>query len=379
MKRKYIPAVIVSLILVIALVTASLVYANDVTWRYDSDTKTLYISGSGIMDDYENSYSTPWNKHISTVENLVVADGVTSVGSYILAGAENLTNVTLADSVVTIGEYAFASCPSLTELELSEYVTTIADYSFAFNGIAAKSFTAKVPVGSYALFCIIKNNSTSSNVINYDIDDVKCGHYSVSIRRGGMFAYYPYVPKHSGTYKFYSTGTHDTRGYVYDSSFDRIYYNDDYNGSSNFGLYSINLTAGETYYFAAKIMNSSLKGSFDVYLEPVEYTISGSILAMNDPSGEASNVLINEAVLDGVATNGVYSRTVTEDNNTAVIEAGNKTINFTFSPDNEDDIVINMCDMNNDGYVNGRDYAAMKTTNSKYKPLFANFIGYEAK
>ena len=124
-------------------------------------------------------------------------------------------------------------------------------------------------------------------------------------------------------------------------------------------------------------MNSSLKGTFTVYIEPVEYTVSGSVLAMNDPSGAASNIVIDETVIDGVQTDGTFTRTVTEDNTAAVIEIGGKSFNYSFSPDNDPDIIVMMCDINSDGFVNGRDLAYMKTTNSKYLPLFENFIGYE--
>ncbi|MBR2278275.1 MAG: leucine-rich repeat protein, partial [Eubacterium sp.] len=141
MKRKFIPTAVISLLVAFALAFSLIAYAeNNVTWSYDSSTKTLYISGTGAMDNYENSYSAPWNSHILEIENLVVEDGVTSVGNYALSGAEKLDNVSLADSVKTIGEYAFASCPALKVLSLSSNVNSIADYSFAYNGVNQKDF-----------------------------------------------------------------------------------------------------------------------------------------------------------------------------------------------------------------------------------------------
>lgn len=377
MKRKIIPSVIVSLILIASLIFTFTVFGNDVTWRYDSETKTLYISGSGAMDDYENSYDAPWNPHILSVENVVVEDGVTSVGAYAFSGAEKLSNVTLADSVKSINAFAFASCPSLSELTLSENVTTIADYSFAYDGINLKDFTVNTTAGSYALHYVIKNNKSSENHINFTNDKVECGEHIVRITQsGGMFAYYPYTPKYSGTYKFYSTGSHDTRGYIYNDEYRQIAYNDDGGSGTNFLISSITLEKGKTYYFGAKIMNSSLKGSFSAFIEPVEFDISGTIYAMNDPSGAASDIVITEALLDGVATDGEYERTVTPENAEAVITVGDREYNYTFSPDKDADIVLMVCDINNDGYVNGRDYAYLKTSDSKYKPLFENFIGY---
>ena len=380
MKKRYFSAVIISLLLVFALAFSYIAYAEDeVVWEYDDETKTLSVYGEGAMDDYENSYSAPWNAFILEIENVEIGEGVTSIGNYSFSGAEKLVNVEIADSVKKIGEYAFASCPVLTELSLSNNVVSIADYSFAYNGINLKDFTLKAPVGSYALHYVIKNNMNSPNIINFETDDVKCGEYEVRITQtGGMMAYYPYTPKYDGTFKFYSTGTHDTRGYVYDSDYNRIAYNDDYGSSTNFGLYTISLEKGKTYYFGARIMNSSLKGSFDIYIEPVEYTLSGTIYAMNSPAGDASDIVIDEAVIDGEQTDGTFTRTVTDENTEAVIEIGDKQVVHSFSPDEDADIVVMMCDVNGDGIVNGRDYAYMKTSDSKYKPLFGNFIGYRS-
>ena len=373
MKRKMIPAVIVSVILIIALAAASIAFANDVNWRYDSETKTLYISGNGAMDDYEESYSTPWNSCILQMENLVIEDGITSVGSYAFSGADNLTNVRIADSVTSIGEYSFASCPLLYELELSDSVRNIGDCSFAYDGISLKDFTVKVPSSSYALSYIVSNNVSSKKIINIVTDTVLSGEHEANIVKGGMTAYYPYTAKYDGTFKFYSTGNHDPKGVVYNSNFEQIAYNDDGPSGTNF-LINLNVTAGETYYFGASIFNSSLTGTFPIFIEAVEYTVSGTFYAMNDPSGAASSIVIDEAKLDGAETGGTYTRTVTSQNAEAVITAGNKTIDYSFTPDGEPDIVINMCDVNNDGYINGRDLAAMKLSDSKYKPLFRNFI-----
>ena len=375
MKLKRLICAVTAVALLLSALVCYKVFANDVNWRYDSETKTLYISGSGPMDDYENSYSAPWNPYILTLENLVVEEGVTSVGNYALAGAEKLSSVSLADTVTTVGEYAFASCPALKELRLSEYVTNIKDYSFAYNGVSLKDdFVLSAPLGSYALHYIIANNRKGGNIIDFKSDDVKCGEYGVHITVGGMFAYYPYTPKVSGTYCFYSTGGHDTRGYIYDSSYTRIAYNDDYGSGVNFKITSVSLTAGQTYYFGAKIMNSSLTGTFNVYIEPVQFTVSGHIYAMLNPEGDASDIVITEALIDDEATGGEFTRTVTERNANVLITVGDNVYEYTFSPDNGNDIVLNVCDMNNDGCVNGRDWAYMKTSDSKYKPLFSNFI-----
>ncbi|MBR3148581.1 MAG: leucine-rich repeat domain-containing protein [Eubacterium sp.] len=339
-------SVVLSLMLVLGSISF-VAYAEDtVNWSYDSDTKTLYISGSGSMDNYESQYSTPWNSNILAIENVVVEDGVTAVGGYAFCGAENLSSVTLADSVKTINEYAFASCPALHELSLSSNVTKIADYSFAYNGISAKEFTLKAPVGSYALHYIIKNNrSTTTNRINFETDNVTCGEYSVRISQsGGMYAYYPFTPEYDGAFRFYSTGNHDTRGYIFNSNYQQIAYNDDGGDSTNFLISSISLEKGKTYYFGARIMNSSLKGSFNVFIEPVEYTVTwknedGTVLETDTDAASGTTPTYNSAAPTKAAdydytyefsgwTDGTNSYSLTD---TLPAVTGNVTYTATFT------------------------------------------------
>ncbi len=380
MKRKKLTAVIIAAALLIASVFSVLyAFADDVSWSYDSDSATLYITGSGNMDDYESISETPWRDYMSSIESVVVQSGVTGIGKCAFNGASSLSNVEIADTVTTIGEYAFGSCPSLLSLTLSGNVTSIGDISFAFNGnVEKQNFALIVPAGSYGLFYAYKNN------INFISENVKTGTIHVSLQKG-MTAYFPYSCKYSGSYKFYSVSKHDSLGYVYNSSKTQIAYNDDhgisYNsdqGSTDFGL-NVTLTKGEDYYLAVKVFNPSLKANFDVYFEPVQFTVSGSVYAMNSPSGDASDILLTDATIDGAATNnGAFTKTVNGLSETVEFACGGVTLEHTFTVDDGDEIVITMmmCDLNSDGIVNAKDYAYMLKTNSPYAPLFENFINY---
>ena len=64
-----------------------------------------------------------------------------------------------------------------------------------------------------------------------------------------------------GNYTFYTSGSLDTMGYLYDASGNQIGYNDDSNGR-NFAI-SANLTYGETYYLKVKAWSSNT-GSYKV-------------------------------------------------------------------------------------------------------------------
>ena len=87
--------------------------------------------------------------------------------------------------------------------------------------------------------------------------------YTVTSKSAQMI-YYEFVPRFTGEYRFYSLGSYDTYGYLYNGNQSQLTYNDDGGDSNNF-LITYNLSAGETYYIAAKVYSGS--GTFDLVIE----------------------------------------------------------------------------------------------------------------
>ena len=102
---------------------------NNVTWSYNSSSKTLTISGSGAMANY-SSFVKPWINNIESIETVVIEDGVTSIGNYAFAYCSNLTSVTIPSSVTSIGEYVFFICTRLTSVTIPSSVTSIGGGAF---------------------------------------------------------------------------------------------------------------------------------------------------------------------------------------------------------------------------------------------------------
>ena len=118
---------------------------GDIHWDYDEDTKTLTISGTGAMPDYE--YDDPaWYSYDPQgegtaiyhyeIENVIIEDGVTSIGEYAFWDCFTLKSVTIPASVTSIDEGAFYNC---TALQTVNYAGSEEDWN-------------NIDMGDYAFF-----------------------------------------------------------------------------------------------------------------------------------------------------------------------------------------------------------------------------------
>ena len=67
------------------------------------------------------------NKEIT---DLVIPEGVTTIGDYAFYNCSGLTSVTIPGSVTTIGDFAFYNCSGLTSVTIPGSVKTIGNYAF---------------------------------------------------------------------------------------------------------------------------------------------------------------------------------------------------------------------------------------------------------
>ncbi len=104
---------------------------------------------------------------------------------------------------------------------------------------------------------------------------------SVSLN-GTSVRYYAFVPLVSGSITVYSSSNYDTYGYLYDSSFSTLTYNDDGGSGGNFS-YTYNVTAGTLYYIGVRAYSYSTSGSATVY-------ISGTLKPTSVATAQCSEV-----------------------------------------------------------------------------------------
>ena len=86
---------------------------------------------------FYDSYSNPlsYAHHLYSDENTVITDliipeGVTSIGNYAFYNCSSLTSVNIPNSVTSIGKFAFDCCSSLTSINIPNGVTSIGIYAF---------------------------------------------------------------------------------------------------------------------------------------------------------------------------------------------------------------------------------------------------------
>lgn len=145
-KKLWLLAIAVTLLtLLLTLCASAETYSGtcgaSANWSFDTETGVLTISGTGAMTDYVKSElaTTPWYEYRNQVKAIVIADGITNVGTYAFSECA-ATTVTIADSVTKIGGYAFRECQSVTDIHIGSGVTFIGKFAIN-NWKAIKSLT----------------------------------------------------------------------------------------------------------------------------------------------------------------------------------------------------------------------------------------------
>ena len=96
---------------------------------------TLTISGTGAMRDWGTigGEPSPWT-HFSVINiltDVVIEEGVTTIGNDAFRGCTRLTSVSIPNGVITIGYNAFRNCTGLTSIIIPNSVITIGYAAFS--------------------------------------------------------------------------------------------------------------------------------------------------------------------------------------------------------------------------------------------------------
>ena len=177
---------------------------NNLSWEYNTTTKTLSISGSGAMPNIANGTNMPWEQQYSNykaqIEHIVIGADVTTIGDYNFDNLSNLQDVTFEGNQVTyIGTYAFMYCSKLATITLPTSLTTIGSYAFGNSGLTSITIPANVTtIRSNAFYdaalteVIFAEGSKLTTIENYAFQYTKIS--SITIPEGvtslGGYAFY---------------------------------------------------------------------------------------------------------------------------------------------------------------------------------------------
>ena len=74
---------------------------DNLTWRFNKNTGTLTIEGSGEMDDFY--WDQPWDAYMQDIKKVVFPAGLTSIGDWAFYRCTGLTSVTFPAGLTSIG------------------------------------------------------------------------------------------------------------------------------------------------------------------------------------------------------------------------------------------------------------------------------------
>lgn len=125
---------------------------DNVMWNYDSKTKTLTITGSGDMADFNSN--PPWRFSYSYLKNVSMSDEITRIGNNAFYGFWALDEITLPKSLTSIGNKAFWNCSAIREIILPNSITSIGEKAFS-QCYTLKTVifpTSLTSIGDYAFY-----------------------------------------------------------------------------------------------------------------------------------------------------------------------------------------------------------------------------------
>ena len=109
---------------------------SNLNWVLGSDG-VLTVSGTGEMDDYDNMsgrYPSPWYKYREVVNQVVLEQGVTSIGRDAFSDFISLTSVDIPDGMLSISDGAFEDCFMLASIDLPD---SLIGLGAAFKGCSS--------------------------------------------------------------------------------------------------------------------------------------------------------------------------------------------------------------------------------------------------
>ncbi len=103
---------------------------NNFEWNLNKSTGILYIYGKGPMKNYYGTVA-PWYIYQSQIKEVIIEEGITTIGDYAFNDFPGIVSVSLPQSLVSIGDYSFEDCKNLEYINIGNKVKSIGDFAFS--------------------------------------------------------------------------------------------------------------------------------------------------------------------------------------------------------------------------------------------------------
>ena len=125
---------------------------SNLTWSYDSKTKTMVIDCKGDMPDDEQFYDLDmgWKEYYLKTKKVIFKKGISSIGAGAFDNFQNLEEIALPEGLRTIKYAAFWDCNSLNKINIPLSLRKIEKNAFDSSGLTKFSLKNIKKVGSYS-------------------------------------------------------------------------------------------------------------------------------------------------------------------------------------------------------------------------------------
>ncbi len=140
--------------------------SGNLYWSYNDGSLFIWKNSSkaeGTMEDYTEG-NAPWAENASSITNVTIYDGVTSIGAYAFSGCTALTEITLNADITSIGANAFSGCSALATLIVNNSSSVTSLGTGALSGCSALSLI-NVPLANKAAYKAATNWATYAEKI----------------------------------------------------------------------------------------------------------------------------------------------------------------------------------------------------------------------
>ena len=100
--------------------------------KWNLEDRSLTITGSGEMKDWEYSSSEDWHstKYTKIIEKVIINNGIINIGNFAFLECYYLKSIEIPNSIISIGHYAFYECSSLESIVIPKNTKSIGNFAF---------------------------------------------------------------------------------------------------------------------------------------------------------------------------------------------------------------------------------------------------------